>query len=439
MTQEMELHGLTFRPKLYAALLAGFFFGVGGLWASFAPLSAAAIAAGHVSPEGRRLTIQHLEGGVISALEVKEGDKVRAGDPLVTLANVRAQSERDTVHYEYLTLLLEEARLVAEFAGRETFVLPLPVAVESKDPAIAEMISAAKRLHGDRAGRREARDKIYEGRIAQLEKQIEGSTEFEASIVEQLRIISEEIADLEPLVVKGLTPRNRLRALQRESARLEGQVERTKTDRAARVEAMETVRLERLDEMENDRQEASEQLVEVRRRLNAARAELPSTEDELARTQINAPADGTVVEMKFTTVGGVVGSGVPIMDLVPSNAELVVEARVNPADIDDVVTGQEARVVLSAYRQRNMPPIVGSVRTVSADRILDEATNTAYFLATVEVPQSELEWAKEASAQDVELLPGMPAEVMIITSERTMLEYLFDPFFASMRRSFRES
>ncbi len=439
MTNEETLETLTLRPKLYALALIIFFFGLGGLWAAFAPLSAAALAPGQVSPEGRRLTIQHLEGGVISALDVREGDRVKTGDPLVTLANVRAQSERDTVYYEYLTLLLEEARLVAEIGSRETFVLPLPVAVASEDAAVAEMISAAQRLHRDRSSRRVARDKIFDGRIEQLRKQIDGSNEFEASIVEQLRIISEEIADLEPLVIKGLSPRNRLRALQRESAKLSGQIERTKTDRAARSEAMETVRLERLDEIENDRQEASRQLVDVRRRLNAARAELPSTEDELARTQINAPADGTIVEMQFTTVGGVVGSGVPIMDIVPSEANLVIEARVSPADIDDVIVGQEARVILSAYRQRNMPPIIGTVRKVSADSLLDEATNTNYYSATIQVPPEEIEFARQASHQEIDLLPGMPAEVMIVTSERTMMEYLFEPFFASIRRSFRES
>ncbi len=460
---DVDLSRMTRRPRLLGAAGLFLFFGAGGLWAAFAPLAGAAIAPGVVSPEGRRLTVQHLEGGVIAELHVREGDQVSRGDPLVTLANVRAQSERDSLYYERLALLLEEARLLASVAtvapgaeapgdraaadtaetpadaGTSPFTPPPAVRVAASDPAVAQMISAAERLSINLKRTRAARDRVFDGRIAELNGQINGLEEAEQSLDRQISLIKSEIADLSPLVDQGLTPRSRLLALRREEARLDGSLRELAARRSVTLEAIANVELERAGARETDRREASERLLEVRRRLNQIQSQLPSSEDELARTLITAPADGIVVEMQVSTIGGVVRSGAPLLDLLPTRADLVINARLNPRDIDEVVAGQEARIVLSAYRQRNMPFISGVVESVSADRLVDDATNEPYFRATVSVPPEELARVGDVSDQDIALIPGMPAEVMIMVRERTMIAYLFAPFAESFRRSFRES
>ena len=204
---------------------------------------------------------------------------------------------------------------------------------------------------------------------------------------------------------------------------------------AANREAIGQAQLENITAEQQDRQEINRELDEARKRLDEVRNRLPSTEDALARTVVRAPVDGEVVDLRTTTVGGVLKPGEPILDLMPSQADLLIEARLQPTAIKDVRRGLPARVVLTAYPQRNLPIIHGVVREVSADRLVDEHTGQPYFAAQVAVEKGEL---GTFDGGDVALLSGMPAEVMILTGERTFLDYLLRPFYDAIRRAFRE-
>jgi HlyD family type I secretion membrane fusion protein len=204
---------------------------------------------------------------------------------------------------------------------------------------------------------------------------------------------------------------------------------------ASDEESIGETRLQLLNTREQWQEKIAEELSQVRADLAAVRSELPSRADVLTRTVLTAPLAGTVMNVRVTTGTGVVKPGEPLLDLVPDDARLVIDARVKPTDMDIVRAGQRARVLFTAYGQRNLPEIFGRLRSISADRMTDERTGEPYFLAKVEVAPAEL----KRLAPEIELTPGMPAEVMILTGERTLLDYLIRPFIVSVTKSFREN
>jgi len=434
----VDLGRMTQSFHIFAVLLLMLFFGVGGWWAAYVPLSSSAIAAGVVNPEGRRRTVQHLEGGVIQAIHVKDGDVVEKGAPLVTLAQVKAIAERNTLFYEHIGLLAEQMRLRAEENNAETPGVPNEIQVHLKDPEVARLLRLEKNRFRDNTDQRKTRNKILESRISRLKEQIEGLKKLKASLEQQVKLVEQEIQAISPLIEKGLVRLPRLLALRREKAKLEGQLTENQLSSSTKAEELGEAKLTLIEAREKDRTEIGTGLVDVRKKLNRTRSKLPEIKDTLARTVVTAPTEGVVVELRFTSRGGVVKPGEAILDIVPEKAELMIEARVKPIDIDNVTAGQNARVTLSAFQQRNLPLIDGHVQQVSADRIKDPTTNESYFLARVKIKPEELERVRSYSGQDVALVSGMPAEVMILTGRRTMLEYLFDPFTESWRRSFRE-
>ena len=281
---------------------------------------------------------------------------------------------------------------------------------------------------------REGRRRITEQRIAQLEAENKSLAQQVAAGDTQLGLIEAEIKGVKELVDKGLERKPRLLALQRQQADIRGQQAEQRGRIAANKEAAGQAQFESLTAEQQDRQEVSGQLDEARKRLDEVRNRLPSSEDAVARTVVRAPIEGEVVGLKATTVGGVIKPGEPILDLVPSRAELLVEARLQPSDIKDVRRGLPARVVLTAYPQRNLPIIHGVVREVSADRLTDERTGQPYFGTEVAVDRAEL----AGLDGEVALMSGMPAEVMILTGERTFLDYLLRPLYDAVRKAFRE-
>jgi HlyD family secretion protein/epimerase transport system membrane fusion protein len=275
---------------------------------------------------------------------------------------------------------------------------------------------------------------VLKQRIGQLVEQIKGYEAQVTSASRQLALLVKEIAGKAELQRKGLIPLPVLLALQREEAETSGRrgeyiatIARTKQQIGETELQLLSLDSERADQIANELDKTRVDLANINERLSAS-------EDILARTVITAPVAGTVVNMKFKSVGGVIQRGEPILDLVPSDDTLLIKARVSPTDIDVVHIGLRAQVHLTAFRSRNMPRIVGVVRYVSADRIVEEKTGTAYYLTHVEVGRDEL----ARLGPEVKLMPGMPAEVLIVTGERTMFQYMFQPFLDAIRRSFRE-
>lgn len=410
--------------------VALFFLGFGG-WAAVTPLASAAIAPGIVSPDGSRRTVQHLEGGIIRERLVAEGSAVTAGQPLVVLADDQARATRDLYATQYRSAAAVLARLQAEQAAVEAVVFPAWLAEGGEG---ADLMAAQRTLFETRRRAHVERKAILALKIRQLEEQIEGWQAETASLGVQLTLIGEALVTVGQLLGQGYERRPRLLDLQREQARLEGERANRRAMIAGARQAIGETSLQiinqdtvRLDEIARDLSERHAELLAVKGRLSAS-------EDVLYRTVVTAPIAGTVVQLHYHSVGGVVGPGQPILDIVPTGEELLVDARVAPLDIDVVAAGLPARIVLSAYGQRALPQIDGTVRTVSADQLTDPHSGERYFQALIRVDPKQL----AALGPGVRLLPGMPAEVMILTGEHTALDYLIKPIRESLRRSFRE-
>lgn len=422
-------------PVLVGAGVIVFFVGVGLVWGGSAPIAGATIAPGVVSPDGRRRTVQHLEGGIIHQLLIEEGEQVTAGEPLIVLEETQALADYRRILSQQQTFAAMQARLEAEQASAEAVTFPRWLLEESGNAAVAEIIETQQTLFETRRVAQENRALILEQRIAQLDEEIIGLEAQIESQNRQLALIASEVEDVQELVNRGLERRTRLLALQRQAADIEGARGENQASIARARQTIGETELQILN-LEADRQDAiANELNQVRFERAGVEQELLRTQDVLARTSITAPISGIIVENRFSTVGGVVRPGEPILDIVPQEEELLIDARISPIDIDSVEIGMTAQVILTAYSQRRLPRIDGILRSISADRLVDDVTGEAYFLARIEVDLAEL-----AELEDqVTLTAGMPAEVYILTGERTALEYLLEPVLQSFRRAFREA
>ncbi|MBE0529831.1 MAG: HlyD family type I secretion periplasmic adaptor subunit [Rhodospirillales bacterium] len=422
-------------PVVGGAAVCLAFFGGLAAWSALVPLASAAIGNGVVSPDGSRRTVQHLEGGIVERLLVRDGSRVAAGESLVVLEDKATRASYDlalTQHRQYLAI---EARLVAERDGEAEFTLPPELAENVADPEVVTLVTAQRTLMADRRASLAGRKELLRKRIAEIEEEIEGLHAQIASRDRQLVIIKEEIATATYLTDKKLTPRPRLLSLQREQAEMEGLQATTRSAIARSYQSIgeSAQRIAQLDvEWQED---LGNRLTEVAGKLTETKERLLAASDVLRRLVVTAPVAGIVVQMRLHTVGGVIGRGDAILDIVPRDDDLVIDARISPNDIDVVRQGQTVQIVLSAYTQRTLPRLEGQVRDVSADRIVDPQTQASYYKVRVEVDREAL----AALGSGIELSPGMPAEVMVMTGQRTAFEYLTRPFLDSLRRSFTES
>jgi len=413
---------------LRASTIVGLFvlfliFAVGGGWAAVAPLAGAAIAPGVISPEGSRQTVQHLEGGIIREILVRDSDVVVEGQPLVVLEGVGARAEAGRLEERLRTLAAQEARLRAERSGAEEIRFDHAILADVSAPAVVAVRTAQVNFFQTRRAAEANREAIQGQRIDQLERQIAGLQRQLVSNRRQRELIQEETTDVDQLYRQGLERKARLLALQREDAALLGAAGELEAQIAQADEAIGETRLEIMDIRIQRIEEVDEQLADVQMQRGEAEEELAAADDTLRRTEITAPIAGTVLDLRFKTTGGVIGPGEPVLDLVPLADGLIIEARVRPTDIDDVAAGQSAHVMFPSLPQRRLLRIAGAVESVSADALTDEETGQTYYRAKVTVDRGGLARA----APSVELTPGMPAEVFIATTERTLLAYLLQP------------
>ncbi|HEX6957100.1 MAG TPA: HlyD family type I secretion periplasmic adaptor subunit [Ferrovibrio sp.] len=423
------------RPLIAGALVCLAFFGGLGAWSALAPLATAALGPGVVSPDGNRRTVQHLEGGIVRQLLVQDGSHVEAGDTLIVLDDKAARAARDLALGDLRQLLAVEGRLLAERAGEGEPRIAEQLRGHAAEPEVAALLTAQRELMQQRRAALEQRRTLLQQRSAQVDDEIAGLRAQIAGQTRQLALIAEEVKGVNTLLEKGLERRPRLLALQRAQAEIVGA---RGANEAAIARALQTIAETdvQISTMESQRQEEiSTQLADVTGQIAAARDKLAAAEDVLRRTVVIAPVAGTVVQMKARTIGGIVGAGQPILDIVPRDDELLIEAHIAPNDIDIVHEGLPARVVLSAYKLRNQPRIEGRVRSVSADRIVEPNSSKPYYLVRVEVDRAQL----ARLAPDIELTPGMPAEVMVMAGTRTALGYLTQPLIDSLRQSMNES
>ena len=422
------------RPVRFG-LVVMILFGIGFIgWGGFVPLAGGAIAPGVISPDGDRKTVQHLEGGIIAQLLVRDGDIVSAGQPLVFLESIQPKATHDMLVSQQWTLLVTHVRLVAEQAGHTELQFP-PTMLATTDERLRAMVDGQRRLFNDRLATHMARKNVLRQRIEQLNEQMIGLRAQVDSSNTQLELIAEELVGKEALLRRAIVTKPEVLKLQRAVAELEG---RRGEYLGAIARAQQQIGETQIQILMTDAERVDQvttRLEQLRVELATVTEKLNSSVDILKRTVIAAPIAGMVLNMRFKTHGGVLKPAEPILDIVPADDILLIDARISPTDIDVVRAGLPAKVQLTAYSGRSTPRLNGIVRTVSADRLLDEGSRQPYYLARVHVDREEVRQAQS----NIELIPGMPAEVLIVTGERTMVEYLFQPFLDALWRSFRET
>ncbi|MEM9740620.1 MAG: HlyD family type I secretion periplasmic adaptor subunit [Pseudomonadota bacterium] len=406
----------------------------GGLaaWSVFAPFEGAVLAQGTVAVESRHKAVQHLEGGIVAEIAVRDGDRVEANELLLRLDGTPIQAQLDNVDARLVDLLAREARLLAERDGRNRLDLRgLPDAIATLPRLDTSMVSQ-KTLLDARAETRRTRVNILNQRIAQLSEQILG---FESEVdarLSQTFLIQDELRSLEALLAEGLAQRPQVLALQREEAQLRGQIESLRAQKASTQVQIGEARLEVLSLTEGFAEEVISELTEVQTEIAALLTERTAAADRLNRLDIRSPRNGIVLGSRTDTIGGVIAPGDPVMHIVPENDTLVSLVRVMPQDIDKITVGQIARLRFSAFAQDETPEVPATVRTISADAIQDETTGIPYYEVTIAMPETL------PLADEFRIVPGMPVDAMMQTESRNVLSYLTKPLRDSMSRTFRE-
>lgn len=406
-------------------------FGLFGGWAALAPLDSAALAPGVVTVKSYRKTVQHLEGGIVRELRVHDGDKVKAGDVLLVLDNTQARSEMEAMRSQLIAALELQARLEAE---RDLAPEPLAVpTLDPNDPRVREARDSEARIFQTRRTSLLGEIGLQETTIGQIEEQIRGFKAIIASKQALAASYEEEIIDLRALLAEGYVDKQRLREQERSLARLRTEIAESQSEIAQARVHVDEAKLKILQLKKTFASEVAGLLGDARTKVYELRERLATLQDRDQRTDIIAPESGMVMGMTVHTLGAVVSPGTALLDIVPANEELIVEAQVSPMDIDRIALGKPAKMRFSAFKSSTTPVVDGQLVQISADRLTNKDTGTAYYLARVALTDS----GRQALG-NLALVPGMPVEVLINTGERTLLQYLMQPASNAFARSLIE-
>lgn len=408
-------------------------------WAAFMPLDAGVDAPGQIAVAGNRQSVQHRDGGVVTAIHVREGQHVRAGDVLVELSAPELKASERALTSDYLTLLAQRARLLAERSGQHNFAPPAEFAsLSADDREIAAQVMQLQRSEMlARSGAISAQQSVLGQRASQLVQQQTGFVKQRQSLQEQQRLIAEELTGLKSIADKGFASMNRVRQLERAQADLQGQEAQMVSEYARAGEGIGETKMQSLSVGRDRLAQIESDLKDTQSKLSETLPKLVATREQLERSQVRAPATGQVVGLQVFTVGGVVAAGQKLMDIVPDGRELVIQAQLNPTDADDAFAGQPAQIRFVAVHNRSLPLFTGTVRTVSADSFSDEKTGRSYFRAEIVVPESELNKVRSVLGRG-ELRPGLPVEAVLTVRKRTALQYLLEPLTGALWRSGHE-
>ncbi|MCH8614551.1 HlyD family type I secretion periplasmic adaptor subunit [Sphingomonas sp. SM33] len=416
-----------------------FFFVVLLGWAALAPLDAGARAVGVIAVSGNRQAVQHREGGIVTAINVREGQHVTAGQVLIELAAPDVQATERALTGDYLTLLAQRSRLVAESRGLRSFNAPAEFAsLKPEDREIADQAMELQRAQiSTRHGSMTAQQSVLGQRSKQLGEEQTGYSSQIASLQEQQRLLKDELDGMKQIAEKGFASINRIRALERALADLKGQEAAMRASIARAGEGKGETRMQSLSIRSSRLEDVATDLRDTQTRISETLPKLVAVREQLERAKVRAPATGQVVGLSVFTVGGVVAPGEKLMDVVPDNRKLVIQAQVSPQDADDVYVGQKAEVRFSSVHDRTLPLLTGEVRTISADSFTDEKTGRSFFRSEIEVTPAELKQVSGVLGHG-QLRPGLPVEVVLSVRKRTALQYLLEPLTMNLWRSLRE-
>ncbi len=422
------------RASMTAGLVVvAVFVGGFGTWAAVAPLESAAIAPGIIGVSTERRTVQHLEGGIVAEILVADGAQVAAGQMLIVLDDTAARARLDLLEGQHRSLVALNARLEAERDDRPAIRWPDWLAGAALNDADAdEVMATQERIFRARAVSLANQRAIHRRRIEQLREESAGLEGELAAQDRRRALLAEELEGVRELVERGLEPRPRLLEMERADTEIVGDRVRNQARIASIEQTVDETRLV-IDELGNVRlAEVVAELREVETRLSDLRERLAAARDVAERTRVAAPVAGTVMDLQVFTQGGVVAAGQRLMDVVPANDRLIIEARVAPNDIETIALGLAAQVRLTAYSQLGAPRLTGRVIRISADRLADPRTGASWYEARIALDPDQPGLSRLA------LVPGMPAEVMIVTGARTPIDYLLKPIVDSLGRALRE-
>jgi membrane fusion protein, type I secretion system len=406
--------------------------GLGG-WASTAQISGALIAQGSIVVDTNVKKVQHPTGGVVGELFVRDGDHVKAGDILLRLDETVTRANLAIVNKGLVEFYARKARLAAERDGADTMAVPSELAGRVNDPDVKEAFASERKLfelrHQDRLGQKQ---QLHE-RITQLQEQISGLAAQQAAKDKGIALTEQELQGVRDLWQKNLVQLNRLTSLQRDEARLDGERGQIIAQAAEAKGKIAEIQLQIIQVDQDLSSDVAKELREIDSKIGEYVERKITAEDQLKRTDIRAPQDGTVFQSTANTVGGVIAAGDPIMLIVPESDNLTVEVKVDPKDIDQIQLGQTVVLRFTSFNVRTTPEINGTVSRIAADTSTDQRTGQSYYLVRMAMTAQELK-----RLGDVKLTPGMPVEAFIQTGERTMISYLIKPLHDQLMRAFRE-
>ena len=419
------------RPAALGYGLIIFTFFVLGGWSAIAKIDSAVTAPGTVAIENSRKSVQHLEGGIVREILVREGQHVDAGQTLFRLDPTAAKASLEVQQNQLYALMAQDARLIAERDHSESIAWPDSLKENSDRETVKQAIVDQEKQFEDRRASLQGQVNVLESKIAQFKTEIDGLRVERDATNKQLDFITQELTDMRFLLKDNLVQKSRVLSLEREQSRLSGVIGRSIADEAKAENGIGEAKLQIQQVVNKFAEDVATSILDVRQKMNDAREKVRVAQDVFSRLNITSPAAGTVQDLKVFTIGGVIKPGETLLQVVPDRDELIVQAHVAPQDMDRMWPGMKAEIRFSAFKGEILPVILGHVESVSRDRLTDEANHQPYFLAQVlvnEVPQ-------EIKAN---LVAGMPAELVFPTGERTVLSYLVRPLQNRMNSAFRE-
>lgn len=408
-------------------------------WAAFARLDAAAGGEGQVSVSGNRQTVQHRDGGIVQALDVREGQHVAARQVLIRLQGAEVAATERALAGSVIDLQAQRARLEADIRGT-AIQWPTSFATATGDDAV--IVTRAKQLQlaqkSARANSLASNRAVLRQQEAEAASQTTGFTAQSTSSQQQRTSLQQQLESTRKLADEGYVSRNSVRALERAIQQLEGADADYASRAAASREQVGQTREQAIGTSRKYVEDSAILLRDTQFQLNEVMPKWLAAKEQLERTVIRAPMAGRIVGLRVFSVGGVIQPGQPILDIVPDAAPLIVKANFSPGDIDGVYEGRQAEVKFLSLHERDLPILLGSVRNVSADSLTDEKSGRTYFTAEIVVPKKQIDMLKAVRGEDIGIRAGVPVQVLVKLRRRTALQYMLDPLTEAFSRSLHE-
>jgi HlyD family secretion protein len=421
------------RPARLGYLVIVLTFGVGGAWASIARINSAVVAPAFVTVETNSKVVQHLEGGIIGEILVTENQRVKQGQVVLRLSDVQAKASLTTVRNQLVAARVQEARLVAERDQKSEIDLPPEIRARMDDPVVEHAVTDQTTAFTDRQRSLQGQISVLRSRMEGLKTEIQGLSIEEDSTRQQVGYIDQELVGLHELLTKQLVPLSRVLAMERERTRLHGIIGRSIADQAKAQNTIGESQLHIQELLQKFQEDTATGIVDIRQKIADLREKMTVTTDIMSRIDIRSPVSGEVQALKVYSVGQVIRAGEPLMAVVPDDEQLIVQAHFLPIDIDRVHRATNVEVRFPSFHSRTTPVMLGTLASVSADRMTDETTHEPYYLGVVLVDKLQI---PEELRERVRA--GMPAEVVAPLVDRSVLSYLISPLVEAWHKSLRE-